>query len=136
MQAELVFRGARLADGDNPVRTADVAVDGGRVTAVADRLPIDGAKEVVDASGLLLCPGFIDLHAHSALRPFRDPLLTAKVAQGFTTELICPDGLAPAPVTPVALPASGAFAGTRTQWANPTSTSTIELRNPMNATMA
>lgn len=100
MQAELVFRGARLADGDNPVRTADVAVDGGRVTAVADRLPIDGAKEVVDASGLLLCPGFIDLHAHSALRPFRDPLLTAKVAQGFTTELICPDGLAPAPVTP------------------------------------
>jgi N-acyl-D-amino-acid deacylase len=54
--------------------------------------------EVVDGDGLLLCPGFIDLHAHSALAPFADPLLTPKLLQGFTTEVICPDGLAPAPV--------------------------------------
>ncbi len=48
----------------------------------------------------MLCPGFIDLHTHSALRSFDDPLLTPKLAQGFTTEVINPDGLAPAPVAP------------------------------------
>ena len=62
--------------------------------------PPPEAREVVDADGLLLCPGFIDLHAHSALRPFEDPFLTPKLAQGFTTEVINPDGLAPAPVAP------------------------------------
>jgi N-acyl-D-amino-acid deacylase len=46
----------------------------------------------------MLCPGFIDMHAHTALEPFRDPRLEPKVAQGFTTEVINPDGLAPAPV--------------------------------------
>ena len=58
------------------------------------------AREVVDGRGLMLCPGFIDLHTHSALRSFDDPLLTPKLAQGFTTEVINPDGLAPAPVAP------------------------------------
>ena len=48
----------------------------------------------------MLCPGFVDMHAHSALRSFEDPLLTPKIAQGFTTELINPDGLPPAPVAP------------------------------------
>ena len=62
--------------------------------------PPPEAREVVDADGLLLCPGFIDLHAHSALRSFEDPFLTPKLAQGFTTEVINPDGLAPAPVAP------------------------------------
>ena len=54
----------------------------------------------MDGPGLLLCPGFIDLHTHSALRTFDDPFLTPKLAQGFTTEVINPDGLAPAPVDP------------------------------------
>jgi N-acyl-D-amino-acid deacylase len=57
------------------------------------------AAEVVDGTGLLLCPGFVDLHAHSALSSFADPLQVPKIAQGITTEVICPDGLAPAPVS-------------------------------------
>jgi N-acyl-D-amino-acid deacylase len=100
MQADLVFRGARVADGDRPPLLADVAVSGGRIAAVAERLPLDGCGELVEAGGLLLCPGFIDMHAHSALRVFTDPLLMPKLAQGFTTEVICPDGLGPAPVRP------------------------------------
>jgi N-acyl-D-amino-acid deacylase len=47
----------------------------------------------------MLCPGFIDMHTHSALISFADPFLTPKLAQGFTTEVINPDGLAPAPVS-------------------------------------
>jgi N-acyl-D-amino-acid deacylase len=68
--------------------------------AVGPELPAEHAREVVDGDGLMLCPGFIDLHAHSALQPFLDPRLLPKIAQGFTTELINPDGLAPAPVDP------------------------------------
>jgi N-acyl-D-amino-acid deacylase len=100
MHADLVFRGAWVADGDRPPRVADVAVTGGRIAAVAERLPLDSCGELVEAGGLLLCPGFIDMHAHSALQVFTDPLLTPKLAQGFTTEVICPDGLGPVPVRP------------------------------------
>ncbi|MGW1677347.1 N-acyl-D-amino-acid deacylase family protein [Saccharopolyspora sp. NPDC002376] len=98
MQAELLVTQAEVAD-ETGVRTADVAVENGVITAVAPRLPVESAGQQVDGTGLLLMPGFIDLHAHSALRPFDDPLLAAKVSQGFTTELICPDGLGPAPLT-------------------------------------
>ncbi len=98
MQAELVIAGADVVDVDG-ARTADVAVSGGRITAVGARLPIEAAGETVDGRGLLLAPGFVDMHAHSCLQVFDDPLLEPKVAQGFTTELICPDGLGPAPLS-------------------------------------
>lgn len=100
MDADLLFRGALVFDGDGPPRIADVAVTDDHITAVGPDLPVESAGETVDATGLMLCPGFIDMHAHSALRAFQEPHLTAKVAQGFTTELICPDGLGPAPVRP------------------------------------
>jgi N-acyl-D-amino-acid deacylase len=100
MHADLIFRSAQLADGKHPVRASDVAVEAGRIAAVGQQLPIESYREEIEARGLLLCPGFIDMHAHSALRPFLDPWQVPKVAQGFTTEVICPDGLGPAPVTP------------------------------------
>src|SRR5207247_5915297 len=92
--------GARVFPGDGPELVTDVAVAGARIAAVAPELPAEHARQVVDGDGLMLCPGFIDLHAHSALQPFLDPRLLPKVAQGFTTELINPDGLGPAPVDP------------------------------------
>jgi N-acyl-D-amino-acid deacylase len=97
---DLLVRGARVFPGEGPGLVTDVAVVGARIAAVSSGLPAEHAREVVDGSGLMLCPGFIDLHAHSALQPFLDPRLLPKVAQGFTTELINPDGLAPAPVDP------------------------------------
>src|SRR5690242_16979436 len=90
----LVFRGATVYPGDGPSLRTDVGVADGKIAAIGDALTGD----VLDARGAMLCPGFIDLHAHSALAPFDDPLLTPKILQGFTTEVICPDGLAPAPV--------------------------------------
>lgn len=99
MSLELIVRGATIAPGDGPAFVGDVGVADGRIALVTRDRPVTvDAGEVVDASGLLLCPGFVDLHAHSALAAFRDPLLTPKLAQGFTTDVICPDGLAPAPV--------------------------------------
>jgi N-acyl-D-amino-acid deacylase len=90
----LVFRGADVYPGEGAPFRADVGVEGGKIAAIGPR----AEGEVVEADGLMLCPGFVDLHAHSALEPFRDPLLEPKTLQGFTTEVICPDGLAPAPV--------------------------------------
>jgi len=97
---DLLVRGATVHAGDgSPGRALDVAVRDGLIEAVEARLDVE-ATEVVDGRGLLLCPGFVDLHAHSALAPFDDPLLVPKIGQGFTTEVICPDGLGPAPVAP------------------------------------
>ena len=90
----LVFRGAEVFPGDGPPIRTDVGIAAGKIVAVGNGLE----GEVLDAAGAMLCPGLIDLHAHSALAPFDDPLLAPKVLQGFTTEVICPDGLAPAPV--------------------------------------
>ena len=92
-----VVRGAEVYPGEGPPFRADVGIADGRIAAVGPALEGD----VLDATGLVLCPGFVDLHAHSALEPFRDPLLEPKLLQGFTTEVICPDGLAPAPVRDV-----------------------------------
>jgi N-acyl-D-amino-acid deacylase len=96
---DLLIKGARVFTGSGPALQADVGVADGRITAVDPDLPTESAGEVLDAAGLMLCPGFIDMHAHTALEPFRNPQLVPKVAQGFTTELINPDGLAPAPVS-------------------------------------
>ncbi len=85
MSLDLLIRGATVADGDGPRRRADVAVADGRIAAVAASIPADDVGEVVDAEGLLLTPGFVDMHAHSALEPFSAPGLWPKVAQGFTT---------------------------------------------------
>lgn len=92
----LVIRGATVYPGDGPPRRVDVGVADGKIAAVGGEL----AGEVVDGEGLWLCPGFIDLHAHTALRSYEDPLLTEVLSQGVTTQVICPDGLAPAPVAP------------------------------------
>ncbi len=92
----LVIRGATVYGGEGPPREADVGVAAGRIAAVGGEL----SGEVVEADGLWLCPGFIDMHAHTALRSWQEPLLTEVLAQGVTTQVICPDGLAPAPVVP------------------------------------
>jgi N-acyl-D-amino-acid deacylase len=99
---DLLIRGATVMPGDGPGSRADVAIAGDRIAEAADYISQDNARSVVTADGLMLCPGFIDLHAHSALEPFRDPRLIPKVAQGFTTEVVNPDGLSPAPVRPSA----------------------------------
>ncbi len=91
----LVIRGATVYPGDAPPRVVDVGVAdgqdrGGRRRALRRR----GRRR----PGPWLCPGFIDAHAHTALRSFDEPLLAEAVAQGVTTQVINPDGLAPAPV--------------------------------------
>ncbi|KJY28910.1 N-acyl-D-amino-acid deacylase family protein, partial [Streptomyces katrae] len=94
---DLVIRGARVADGTGGASfLADVGVHEGRIAAVG-RLP-GGGRRTVDAYGLVLAPGFVDMHAHSDLALLRDPDHSAKAAQGVTLEVLGQDGLSYAPV--------------------------------------
>ncbi|MFJ2634750.1 amidohydrolase family protein [Streptomyces sp. NPDC087422] len=98
---DLVFRDARVIDGTGAASyVADVGLAGGRVGEIRRK---DGgrrltARRVVDAEGLALAPGFIDMHAHSDLALLRDPSHEAKAAQGVTLEVLGQDGLSYAPV--------------------------------------
>ncbi|UQA93372.1 N-acyl-D-amino-acid deacylase family protein [Streptomyces halobius] len=98
---DLVIRDAKVVDGTGGASCrADVAIDGGRIAALvregAGRRP--SARRVLDAGGLALSPGFIDMHAHSDLALLRDPGHEAKAAQGVTLEVLGQDGLSYAPV--------------------------------------
>ncbi|MCT2583841.1 N-acyl-D-amino-acid deacylase family protein [Actinophytocola gossypii] len=93
---DLVFRGASVVDGTGaPAFASDVRVRDGRIAELGHGL---SGTRVVDAGGLVLAPGFIDMHAHSDLRLLAEPEHLAKVAQGVTLEVLGQDGLSYAPV--------------------------------------
>ncbi|MFI7277256.1 amidohydrolase family protein [Streptomyces sp. NPDC049879] len=101
--ADLLIRGATVVDGTGaPGRVADVTVTGGRIEDVGG--PFPAARRVVDAAGLVLCPGFVDMHAHSDLGLLTDPGHLAKVSQGVTCEVLGQDGLSYAPADDRTLP--------------------------------
>ena len=107
----LLIRGALVVDGSGgtPYR-ADVPVLDGRIRAVhreGDPGPRPTAApgvRTVDAHGLALTPGFVDMHAHSDLALLTDPAHEAKAAQGVTLEVLGQDGLSYAPVDGGTLP--------------------------------
>ncbi|MEU5156708.1 D-aminoacylase [Glycomyces sp. NPDC021274] len=100
---DIVIRGAEVADGTgSPLFRAEVGVKDGRIAAIGtDRL--DGTR-VVDADGLVLAPGFIDMHAHSELALLADHDHLAKLGQGCTLEVLGQDGLSYAPVDAATAP--------------------------------
>ncbi|MEU6833686.1 D-aminoacylase [Streptomyces rubiginosohelvolus] len=99
---DLVLRDALVVDGTGePSYRADVALDGGRIAEIhreGSPGPRPAAARTVDADGLALAPGFIDMHAHSDLALLRDPDHSAKAAQGVTLEVLGQDGMSYAPV--------------------------------------
>src|ERR671932_2808986 len=96
---DLLIRGGRIIDGaGNPWTAADVGIAGDRIVAVG-RLAGESAARVVDADGLFVCPGFVDMHTHSDLQLLVNPPHEAKVHQGVTVEVLGQDGLSYAPVT-------------------------------------
>ncbi|WP_263252193.1 N-acyl-D-amino-acid deacylase family protein [Saccharopolyspora rosea] len=102
---DIAVRGARVIDGDGgPARRADVGVDSGRIAAIDEPGRLSG-RRTIDADGLALCPGFVDMHSHSDLRILAEPDHLAKVSQGVTLEVLGQDGLSYAPVDDAALAA-------------------------------
>ena len=94
---DLVIRHGVVADGrGGPLTDADVAVDGDRITAVGPGL--GAGREEIDASDLVVTPGFVDPHTHYDGQATWDPLLTPSIWHGVTTVVMgnCGVGFAPA----------------------------------------
>ncbi len=99
---DLLFRDVTLVDGTGaPARPADVAVAGGRVTAVAEAGTIEPAgAQVVEGTGLVLSPGFVDPHTHYDAQLFWDPAATPSSLHGVTTVIAGNCGFTLAPLAP------------------------------------
>lgn len=97
---DLLLVGGTVVDGTGaPGRHADVAIAGNRVVAVGENLSRNGARRVLDVTGQVVAPGFIDLHAH--LEPLLQlSLMESALRQGVTLALGGPDGGSPLPLGP------------------------------------
>ncbi len=97
-QYDLVFRGGQVLDGTgSPWVRADVAVKGDTIALVAPRIAAPAAR-VVDATGLVVSPGFIDIHTHARRGIFLVPTADNHTRQGVTTIYEGPDGSSPLPI--------------------------------------
>lgn len=96
--ASTVIINAQVADGTGaPLRKANVRITDDRIAAIGDFKPAAG-DQIIDAKGLVLAPGFIDIHNHSEDGLETDPAATTQVAQGITTLLLGADGGSPWPI--------------------------------------
>ena len=90
-RSDLVVRGGTIHDGTGgPPRTGDIAIDGDRIAEVG-RGVAAGAAEI-DARGMAVAPGFIDIHSHADLSLLVNPRAESRVRQGVTLEVVGQDG--------------------------------------------
>ncbi|MDA0205942.1 MAG: D-aminoacylase [Acidobacteria bacterium] len=96
---DLIIEHGSLVDGSGaPAREADVGILDGKIAAIGD-LAAAGAERRIDASGLVVAPGFIDMHNHSDLTVIDEPNAESMVRQGVTT-MILGEGGSQGPLTP------------------------------------
>ncbi len=97
---DILIKGGLVIDGSGrPGEIGDVLVRGGRIAALGRSLP-GRAETVIDAAGLAVAPGFIDIKTHSDFTLPINPKAESKVRQGVTTEIIGHCGFSVAPVLP------------------------------------
>jgi len=100
MDFDVLFVNGKVIDGaGNPWIKADVGVKGDRIEAVGS-LSASEAGKIIDAKGLVVAPGFIDIHSHSDYNVIIDPRVESKVRQGVTTEVVGNCGSSAAPMNP------------------------------------
>jgi N-acyl-D-amino-acid deacylase len=96
---DLLIRNGLIVDGQKrPRYTADIGIVGDRITVI-ERLEHAEAQQTIDAQGMVVAPGFIDVHTHSDAILLTQPHLLSKTTQGFTTEFLMLDGISYAPVS-------------------------------------
>lgn len=89
---DIIITGGTVFDGTGADGiVADVALDGGRIAAIGRSLG-DDARIVIDARGLAVAPGFIDIHSHADGSLFADPNSESVIRQGVTTAIVGQDG--------------------------------------------
>ena len=89
---DVLIRGGKIVDGTgNPWFLGDVAIRGDRIAAVGPLPPETTAHTVIDANGLVVAPGFVDMHSHSDMTLLEDGAAQSKIRQGVTTEILGED---------------------------------------------
>ena len=96
---DLIIRGGTIVDGTGEAPfVGDVAVDGDRIVAVGK---VDGtAKREIDAAGLIVTPGWVDIHTHYDGQATWDPVMAPSSWHGVTTAIMGNCGVGFAPVRP------------------------------------
>ncbi|MGD2200257.1 MAG: D-aminoacylase [Candidatus Bathyarchaeota archaeon] len=98
MGYDVLIENGKIIDGTgNPWFKGEVGIVGDRIEAVG-RIAGSGAERVLDAEGLMVAPGFIDIHSHSDYTVLVDPRVESKVRQGVTTEVVGNCGSSAAPM--------------------------------------
>jgi N-acyl-D-amino-acid deacylase len=99
LSCDILIRNASVLDGSGAEsEVLDVALRDGRICEVGSALEWT-APSVVDAEGLTLAPGFIDVHTHDDISVIRTPAMLPKLSQGVTTVIVGNCGISAAPVT-------------------------------------
>ncbi|MFC1803819.1 amidohydrolase family protein [Thermoproteota archaeon] len=94
---DILVKGGSIIDGSgNSAYKGDLVIKNGLITIIEDLEK--EADLIIDATGLIVAPGFIDTHSHSDLYLIHAPEVLPKVMQGITTEIIGQDGLSEAPI--------------------------------------
>ncbi len=97
---DVLIRGGTVVDGTGNVGyRADVAIADDRLNILMGDTSSIQASRIIDASGCIVAPGFIDVHTHSGLMALSEPLNEPKIRQGVTTEIVGLDGLGYAPLS-------------------------------------
>ena len=97
---DVILRGGRIVDGTaSPWYRGDVAITGDTIVRIAPRIDAP-ATRVIDVSGLIVAPGFIDVHTHARRGIFEVPSADNYIRQGVTTLVEGPDGGSPIPLAP------------------------------------
>ncbi|HET9506411.1 MAG TPA: amidohydrolase family protein, partial [Gaiellaceae bacterium] len=98
---DVLIRNGWVADGTgSPPFLGDVAIEGGRITDVGRLGEGATATRAIDATGKIVCPGFVDPHSHSDFSVLANPTAESTIRQGVTTEVVGNCGWSYAPVTP------------------------------------
>lgn len=97
-RADVVLRGGKIIDGTGQsAYAADVALSGDSIVAIGD-LGKFSAERIIDVTGLVIAPGFIDVHTHDDLICITQPEMTPKISQGVTTLIVGNCGISAAPL--------------------------------------
>jgi N-acyl-D-amino-acid deacylase len=97
---DILIKNGDVIDGTGlKARATDLGIMADQITVIGDLQTVE-AKQVIDAKGKIVCPGFIDTHVHSDVMLLQDKQHAAGLLQGITTEVLGQDGMSYAPTSP------------------------------------
>lgn len=95
---DIKITGATIIDGENkPGFIGDIGITGDKITSIGDLSNLS-AKEVIDAKGKVVCPGFIEIHSHSDMAVIYSRNASSRIYDGVTTDVIGNCGIGTAPI--------------------------------------